>query len=209
MQLSNKEADVYVVRGRFLFIVAGNLRTSEHGQERPRFVVYTINNNINQKSSCMKKCLSLLLALVVALSVSAQKVQTNPSERAANPNVELGKALKNTGIMSLSIGVPCVAAGVASLLYANLLPNPTNGYTTSKTLAEQNPNLQYMSATEYIGKLEEYNGKVKAANNAGYLFTGAGAALTIIGIPLYCYGKRIMTLDVNYTGNGAGIALNF
>ena len=66
-----------------------------------------------------------------------------------------------------------------------------------------------MSARDYIAKLEEYNGKVRTANNAGIILTSTGAALKIIGVPLYCYGKRIMTLNVNYTGNGAGLALNF
>lgn len=156
----------------------------------------------------MKKIFSLLLALTVALSISAQKAQNGSSKRAANPNVELGKALKNTGVISMSVGIPCVAAGIASLVYANMLPNPTAGYTTSQSLANQNPNLQYMSVDDYVTKLGEYNGKVQAANCAGYLLTGAGAALTIVGIPLYIYGKQ-MTLNVNYTGNGAGLALNF
>ena len=157
----------------------------------------------------MKKLISLLLALALALSLSAQKVQENSSKWAGDPNVELGKAIKNTGVISISVGVPCVAAGLASLLYANLLSNPTNGYTTSQTLADKNPNLQYMSAEMYISKLEEYNGKVKAANNAGYIMIGAGSALTIVGIPLYCYGNHLLKLTVNYTGNGAGLSINF
>lgn len=149
----------------------------------------------------MRKILCLLVAVGMAISMNAQT-------KAADPNVSVGQAIKNTGLISMSIGAPCVAAGLASLLYANLLPNPTTGYTTSQSLAAERDDLQYMSVSEYIGKLEEYNGKVRAANNAGYLLTGAGAALTIIGIPLYCYGKK-MTLNVNYTGNGAGLALNF
>jgi len=157
----------------------------------------------------MRKILCLLLAVGMAFSMSAQKVANPEPERAADPNVELGKALKNTGVISMSIGVPCVAAGLASLFYAELLPNPTNGYTTSKSLAEQSDALQYITTSEYVGKMEDYNGKVHAARNAGYLLTGAGTALTIVGIPLYCYGKHIMTLNVNYTGNGAGLALNF
>ena len=157
----------------------------------------------------MRKVISLLLALSLALSMSAQKAASHSTKRAANPNVELGKALENTGIISMSVGLPCVVAGVASLIYAEVLPNPTSGFTTSQRLAKQDANLQYMSTSEYISKMEGYNGKVRAASNAGYLLTGAGAALTIIGIPLYCYGKHIMTLKVNYKGNGAGIALNF
>ena len=149
----------------------------------------------------MRKFLSLLIVAGLAVSMQAQT-------KAGDPNVSVGKALKNSGIISMSVGAPCVAAGLASLLYANLLPNPTAGYTTSQALAEQNADLQYMSVGEYVNRLEAYNGKVRAASNAGYLLTGAGAALTIIGIPLYCYGKK-MTLNVNYTGNGAGLALNF
>lgn len=157
----------------------------------------------------MQKLFSLIFALVVCISLSAQVAHDHSTGKASDPNVELGKALKNTGIISMSIGAPCVAAGVASLLYAELIPNPTAGYTTSKVLAQESEGLQYITVNEYVAKLEEYNGKVRAAQNAGYLFTGAGAALTIVGIPLYCYGKHIMTLKVNYTGNGAGLALNF
>lgn len=157
----------------------------------------------------MRKIITLILAIGFAMNLSAQVVQTDSIGRAANPNEEIGKALKNTGLISMSVGVPCVVAGVATLLYAEFMPNPTAGYTTSQTMASQNKDLQYMSATEYISKLEDYNGKKRTASNAGYILTGAGAALTIVGVPLYCYGKHIMTLNVQYTGNGAGLALNF
>ena len=157
----------------------------------------------------MKKFISLLLAVGFVMNLSAQVVQTDSISRAANPNGEIGKALKNTGLISMSVGIPCVVAGVASLLYAEFMPNPTAGYTTSQAQASQYKDLQYMSASEYIAKLEDYNSKKRSASNAGYILTGAGASLTIIGVPLYCYGKRIITLNVNYTGNGAGLALNF
>ena len=157
----------------------------------------------------MKNIISLLLAIGFAMNLSAQVVQTDSISRAANPNEEIGKALKNSGLISMSVGIPCVVAGVATLLYSEFMPNPTAGYTTSQTMASQYKDLQYMSASEYIAKLEDYNGKKRAASNAGYILTGAGASLTIIGVPLYCYGKHIMTLNVQYTGNGAGLALNF
>ena len=157
----------------------------------------------------MRKILTLLLAVGFAMSMNAQMAQPSNAEQAADPNVEIGKALQTTGAISMSVGIPCVVAGVASLLYAEFLPNPTAGYTTRQALADQYKDLEYMSARDYIAKLEEYNGKVRAANNAGLILTSTGAALTIIGVPLYCYGKRIMTLNVNYTGNGAGLALNF
>ena len=157
----------------------------------------------------MRKILTMLLAVGFAMSMNAQMAQSSNAGQPADPNVEIGKALQTTGVISMSVGIPCVVAGVASLLYAEFLPNPTAGYTTSKTLADQYEDLEYMGTRDYIAKMEEYNGKVRTANNAGLILTGTGAALTIIGVPLYCYGKRIMTLNVNYTGNGAGVALNF
>ncbi len=36
-----------------------------------------------------------------------------------------------------------------------------------------------------------------------------GAALTIVGIPLYVHGKRLGELSVKYEGIGAGITMNF
>lgn len=157
----------------------------------------------------MRKFLFLLLLLGLAVSIHAQVVQVNQTGNAANPNVEIGKAIKTTGIISMAVGLPCVIAGVTSLLYAEYMPNPTQGYTTSKELASKSSDLKYMSANDYIRQMEIYNGKVRTANNAGCILTSAGAALTIVGIPLYHCGKRIMTLDINYTGNGAGMALNF
>ena len=157
----------------------------------------------------MRKFITILLAVGFAMNLNAQVVQPDSISRAANPNEEIGKVLKNTGLISMSVGIPCVVAGVATLLYSEFMPNPTAGYTTSQTIASQYKDLEYMSTSEYIVKLEDYNGKKRAASNAGYILTGAGASLTIIGVPLYCYGKHIMTLNVNYTGNGAGLALDF
>ena len=157
----------------------------------------------------MRKFITILLAVGFAMNLNAQVVQPDSISRAANPNEEIGKVLKNTGLISMSVGIPCVVAGVATLLYSEFMPNPTAGYTTSQTIASQYKDLQYMSASEYIAKLEDYNGKKRTANNTGLILTSTGAALTIIGVPLYCYGKHIMTLNVQYTGNGAGLALNF
>jgi hypothetical protein len=36
-----------------------------------------------------------------------------------------------------------------------------------------------------------------------------GASLTIVGIPMYAHGKKIMTMNFNYTGNGVGLAMQF
>ena len=163
---------------------------------------YTLRDGIVRRISLPKR------DTIVSMVIDAESTMLM-EEFADNQNKAIGKALKTTGLVSMSVGVPCVAAGLASLLYAELLPNPVAGYTTSQTLADQDAGLQYMSANEYVNKLQDYNGKVHAAQNAGYLLTGAGAALTIVGVPLYCYGKYLMTLEVNYSGNAAGLAIKF
>ena len=44
---------------------------------------------------------------------------------------------------------------------------------------------------------------------AGYVLLPMGAALTVVGIPLHVQGKKIGQLNINYTGNGAGMSVNF
>ena len=96
------------------------------------------------------------------------------------PNQIFGEALKTTGAVCLGIGVPCLAAGLATCIAGNV------GLSTSS-----NP----------IACVQ--------AGEASYYLLGTGAALTIVGIPLYVKGKKIMELNVNFTGNGAGLAMNF
>lgn len=98
---------------------------------------------------------------------------------AGNPNYALGKALKVSGATAIGIGVPCLAAGLATCIVGRV------GVT-------------------------RYNA-VKKANcvEASYYLLGAGAALTIVGVPLYVGGKKMMDLNVSYTGNGAALSLNF
>ena len=98
----------------------------------------------------------------------------------ATPNEVIGKAFKVTGTTALSIGVPALAAG--AILTAI-------GHTDSKSV-------------------DETVTKSKCAE-AGYFLLPAGAALTIVGIPLVVHGKRIMEMNINYTGNGAGVTVNF
>jgi len=42
---------------------------------------------------------------------------------------------------------------------------------------------------------------------AGLALTPVGAGLTIISIPLIVHGKRVSQLNLNYTGNGAGVSV--
>ena len=44
---------------------------------------------------------------------------------------------------------------------------------------------------------------------AGAILFPIGASLTIVGIPLHVHGKKIMTMNFNYTGNGVGVGVEF
>ena len=80
--------------------------------------------------------------------MNAQVVEANPGDRAADPNQTIGKVLKTTGTVSLSVGVPFLAAGIGCLLYANMVPNPTTDYTTNKATALEK-GLKYTTVEEY------------------------------------------------------------
>lgn len=99
-----------------------------------------------------------------------------------NPNCAIGKALKAAGSTSLAVGVPCLAAGLATCIAGNVMhvSKYGTGLTTKSQLIE-----------------------------TSYYLLPIGASLTIVGIPLYVEGKKIMELKVNYTGNGVGLSMNF
>lgn len=156
----------------------------------------------------MKKFLSALLLVCLAASINAQTVSSSRSKRAATPNQVVGEAMKTTGTVSLAVGVPCLAAGMACLMYANFVPNPMANYTTNQTRANADNRLQYLSLDEYRSKAEAFTASTHAAEVAGYILMPMGGALTVVGIPLYIKGNKL-TMSVNYTGNGAGLALNF
>lgn len=103
-------------------------------------------------------------------------------EAANNPNYALGKALKVSGATALGIGIPCLATGLATCIAGNVVyvSKYGTGLTTKSQLLE-----------------------------ASYYLFPIGASLTIVGIPLYVGGKKIMETKVNYTGNGIGLSMNF
>ena len=96
-----------------------------------------------------------------------------------NQNFTIGKVLRTSGVTALGIGVPCLAAGVLTCIAGRV------GVTSSNVIEK--------------GKCVE----------ASYYLLGTGSALTIVGIPLYYGGKKIMELNVNFNGTGAGLALAF
>lgn len=100
---------------------------------------------------------------------------------AANPNETIGRALRSTGTIAMSVGIPSLVAGTILVAIGNTQSDVTK-----------------MDAA--------VRGKCAAA---GYVLMPMGAALTLVGIPLYAHGKRIAQLDLRYTGNGSGVALNF
>ena len=109
------------------------------------------------------------------------------SERAANPNLVIGNALKKTGNVCMGIGIPSVLVGTILVAYGN-----TGLVDVPKTQADIDKNLA--------------KGR---CSTAGCVLLPMGAALTIVGIPLNVHGKRIAEMNINYTGNGAGLSFNF
>lgn len=107
---------------------------------------------------------------------------------AANPNEVIGKAFKTTGTVAMSIGIPSLVVGSILVAVGN---------------TKQEINNANLSEAAEGGA---WRGKCQTA---GYVLMPLGAALTIVGIPLYVHGKQIAELNFNYTGNGAGVALAF
>lgn len=157
----------------------------------------------------MKRILSVCVLLFVFVCIQAQYAAPVQMDKASDPQKVIGEVLTKTGVISLSTGVPCLAVGIATLMSANFIPNPMDSYTTSSIQAESNKNLQLISADEYYNKLRNFSDLTHALELTGYVLTPVGAALTIVGIPLYVNGQKIMNLDIQYTGNGAGVSINF
>ena len=103
-------------------------------------------------------------------------------EMANNPNTAIGNALKVSGATSLGLGIPCFAAGLATCIAGNTMnvSKYGTGLTTKSRLLE-----------------------------TSYYLLPIGASLTIVGIPLYVEGKKLMEVNINYTGNGLGLSMNF
>ena len=99
--------------------------------------------------------------------------------RANNPNYAVGQAMRSVAKGSLLIGIPSLISGTILIAYG------------------------YAGRTSSISEMDT---KSKCAT-AGCVLMPLGGALTIVGIPLSIEGKELMRLNINYTGNGAGLAL--
>lgn len=110
--------------------------------------------------------------------------------RMVDPNYVIGKALKSTGGACLGLGIPAAIAG------AILVGVGSKEVTMNAK----------MSPKELVDAADEVRMRGNC-KTAGYVLLPFGASLTIVGIPLSIKGKKIMELKVNYTGNGAGLAL--
>lgn len=109
-------------------------------------------------------------------------LEENTNKTQIYPNVVIGQAFKTAGGVSIGVGVPCLALGTIFLV--------------AGTSSSDSSNINTILAKSRLA-------------TAGCVILPIGASLTIVGIPLFVNGKRIMNMNFNLTGNGAGVALQF
>ena len=114
-----------------------------------------------------------------------------------DPNLVIGKALKSTGGVAIGVGVPCTVAGAILLAVGQSKLHNNN--------ILDNKNVTIKDVVNYYDQQES----IQNLHLAGCILLPLGASLTIVGIPLYAHGKKIMTMNFNYTGNGVGVAMEF
>lgn len=133
--------------------------------------------------------------------VMPEVIVDNPraSSKPSDPNIVIGKAFKTAGGVSIGIGVPCMIAGTALLVAGNQKIKQS-----AEILAGKN-NISNSDLVNY--NEQSINGS--GMYTAGCALLPVGAAFTIVGIPLYVSGKKIMNMNFNYTGNGLGVTMQF
>lgn len=114
---------------------------------------------------------------------------------AANPNEVIAKAFKTTGDICIIAGIPATVAG-AILLGIGYKKDDTKTSPNHENMPQEDANVEKSKKRANCG-------------TAGCILLPFGAALTLVGFPLHIHGKRIGEIKVNYTGNGAGITMNF
>lgn len=151
--------------------------------------------------------------LVTKSQFAAEQQHRESARSIQDPNYAVGKALRTAGKTSLILGVPSLIAGTILLAY---------GKSALKNQIPEMPNQSdYKSQQAYLAAIQKYTNEVKSISEksakeentkgncttAGCVLMPFGAALTVVGIPLTVKGKQLMELKINYTGNGAGLAL--
>lgn len=115
----------------------------------------------------------------------------------SDPNKVIGKALKTTGAVALGIGVPCLFTGTILMAV---------GLSGLKGELKENISTKKLDKVQTINAEMDINSKLATA---GYILFPIGASLTIVGIPLHIHGNKIITMNLNYTGNGIGVGVEF
>jgi len=142
------------------------------------------------------------------------------AKRMGDPNYAVGKAMKSIGNTSLIIGVPTLAIGTILLSYgiskqkklvkeAVAVPiKPVESLYPSKSKYEEALEQYSQQLAKYNQYVDNYNVATNCAV-AGEIMFPVGASMTLIAIPLCIKGKQLMNLNINYTGTGAGVAVEF
>lgn len=124
--------------------------------------------------------------------------------RMGNPNYAIGKAMKVAGGVSLGVGVPAFALGTILVAVGQSDLNKLKKQTIT---INENTKLETIINT----LVKRQNQEIEDRNmvTAGLVLMPFGGALTIVGIPLYVRGKNIMSLSLQVSENGAGVAVKF
>lgn len=130
-----------------------------------------------------------------------------------DPNYAVGKALRTAGKTSLILGIPSLITGTILIAYGKAEPKYKQPEMPNQSdyKSQQAWLLAMQKWSDDIISIEEKAEKEQDTKDnctlAGCVLMPFGAALTVVGIPLTVKGKQLMELKINYTGNGAGLAL--
>lgn len=125
---------------------------------------------------------------------------------------EIGRKIRNAGCATLGIGLPIAIAGAGCLIYGFAkYKTPLDGYTTNSSEASRY-DMRLITMEEYAKKSKAAADVIKKhedSKTAGYVLFSVGSAMTLVSIPIIVAGNHIMDMNINYMGNGAGIAMRF
>ena len=164
---------------------------TEHLQIKPEGVMYFLLKGVGRYNSESGKFVpDQRTQLLINKKYAKEQAKTEAMRyNVTHPNEVVAKAFKTVGVSAIGIGVPLFCVGTILLGVGHIQLDQTSF-----------PNIdEYNKASTNIARCGE----------AGVVLMPTGAALTIIGIPLYVEGKKLMELSVNINNIGAGLALKF